>query len=90
MILLYEALRSLIASDKTDVHIVQKSVKLVPRLIRGNDMDEEKVRLNIYVASSIMEKLQMIKKETGRSLLDLVREALWKFIKQYEAENGGK
>ena len=53
---------------------------------------EEKVRLNIYVARSIMEELQKIKKETGRSLLDLVREALWRYVKFYneEFENGTK
>jgi dGTP triphosphohydrolase len=49
-------------------------------------MDEDKVRLNIFVSVSIVEKLQQIKKETGRSILDLVREALWRFIKYYEKE----
>ena len=49
-------------------------------------MDEDKVRLNIFVSASIVEKLQQIKKETGRSILDLVREALWRFIKWYEKE----
>lgn len=54
-------------------------------------MEEEKVRLNIYVANSIMEELQIIKKETGRSLLDLVREALWRYVKFYKEElNNGK
>jgi molybdopterin-guanine dinucleotide biosynthesis protein A len=62
---------------------------------KGNGMEEEKeekVRLNIYVARSIMEELQKIKKETGRSLLDLVREALWRYVKFYneEFENGTK
>lgn len=48
---------------------------------------EEKTRMNIWVSSEIVEKLQIIKKETGRNLLDLVREALWLFIKKWEKEN---
>lgn len=65
---------------------------MTPRsAMEGIGMEEEKdekVRLNIYVARSIMEELQKIKKETGRSLLDLVREALWRYVKFYNEELG--
>lgn len=49
--------------------------------------EEERVRLNMWVARDVVERLQMIKKETGRTVLDLVREALWRFVKYWEREH---
>lgn len=47
-------------------------------------MDEdEKVRANMWVSKKIWDELSVIQKETGRSKLDLVREALWRFVRDY-------
>lgn len=51
------------------------------------DKEEERVRLNMWVSQDVVEKLYEIKKETGRSVLDLVREALWRFVRYWEHEH---
>ncbi len=45
--------------------------------------EDEKVRANMWVSKKIWEDLSVIQKETGRSKLDLVREALWRFVRDY-------
>jgi hypothetical protein len=54
--------------------------------VQGDIMDEdEKVRANMWVSKKIWDEMTVIQKETGRSKLDLVREALWRFVRDYKA-----
>jgi hypothetical protein len=53
--------------------------------VQGDIMDEdEKVRANMWVSKKIWDEMTVIQKETGRSKLDLVREALWRFVRDYK------
>jgi hypothetical protein len=53
-------------------------------MCKESDVEEdEKVRANMWVSKKIWEDLSVIQKETGRSKLDLVREALWRFVRDY-------
>ena len=53
----------------------------------GKGMEEEKSRVNMWISNKILMAIEQIRKDTGRSTVDLVRDALWRYVKQYEIDN---
>lgn len=50
-------------------------------------MEEERSRFNMWISNKILKALEKIKAETGRTMVDLVRDALYKYIRSYEMDN---